>query len=69
MRVVVAVGCGIPSLALLLRAFDLAINRPSDLVGCPINLISMVVLESVGKGDVLLVVVFEKSAQQSRSRE
>lgn len=58
MRIVIAVGRGVPCLALLLRALDFPIDRPSDLVRSPVNLISVIILESVGKGDVLLVLVY-----------
>ena len=56
------VGGRVPRLALLLRSLDLAINRPRDLVRGPVNLISVIVLESVRKGDVLLVVIYKTLA-------
>lgn len=65
MREVIAIGCGVPRPALLRRALDLAVDRPSYLLRGPVKLVSVVILEGVGKGDVLLVGIYCMSVQQA----
>ena len=51
------VGSRVPGIFTLLCASDLAIDRPSNLVGRPFDSVIVVVVEGVGEGDVAALVV------------
>lgn len=55
----------VPSVRTLLRAANLSIYQPSNCIWSPIDLVGVVVVECVRKGDVELVVVYLKLVQIS----